>query len=215
MKNFSWRILVGVVLVLFGALALGQSLGLLTLQGDLWGLFFGLVFAGVGVGFLLILLQNTRTNWWAAIPGLTLLGLGALVALSVLNVQGDFLPALFMACIGASFVVIYLLERTRWWAIIPGGVLVSVAALILVGDAGSEWPVAVLFGGMALTFGVVALSVRPGEHSRAWAWYPAGGLAVMAVIFAATAGPLPGLIWPLALIAAGAALVAWTVIKKK
>jgi hypothetical protein len=215
MKSFSWRIIAGVMLVVFGALALMQSMGVLRMEGTLWGVFFGLLFVAAGVGFMSVLLQDRNRNWWAAIPGMTLIGLGILVTLSILNVQPEeLLPAIFMGCIGASFLIVYWLDRQRWWAIIPGGAVVSIAVMILFAQTGS-WPAVILFGGLALSFGLVAISVRPGEPSRTWAWYPALAMVVLAAIVASTSGPLPGIIWPVILIVAGLGMVAWTLLGKR
>lgn len=215
MKSFSWRIIIGAVLVLFGVLALLQSLGVLQYEGTLWGVFFGLVFAAAGAGFMMALFQDKVNHWWAAIPGMTLIGLGVLMTLAVLNVKPDeLLPAIFMGCIGASFLIVYLLDRTRWWAIIPGGAVTSIAVMILFAQTGS-WPAVILFGGLAISFGLVAMTVRPGDRSRSWAWYPALAMLVLAAIVASTAGPLPGLIWPILLIAAGLGMVAWTLMGKR
>jgi hypothetical protein len=86
--------------------------------------------------------------------------------------------------------------------------------MILFAQTGS-WPAVILFGGLAASFGLVAISVRPGEHSRSWAWYPALAMVVLAAIVASTAGPLPGIIWPIILIVAGLGMVAWTFLGKR
>ena len=215
MKQNAWRIILGVVLVLLGALALLQNFANFTFEGTWWGLVFALIFAGVGVGFLTTLFADRKANWWAAIPGLTLIGLGVLIALAVLNVKPDeLLPAIFLGSIGASFWVVYFSDRARWWAIIPGGVLVSLAVMLLFTNAG-DWVAAVFLGGMAITFGLVALLNAPNERPRTWAWWPAGVLAVVAVIIATSAGPLPGIIWPILLIGAGLVMVAWTLVARR
>lgn len=220
MKWFNWRVVVGAVLVLFGGLYLLQSFGVIPgrpgqFEGQAWGIFFGVLFLVVGVSFLPLVFQDRLKNWWAVIPGLTLIGLGLLILIEMLW-PGDhpWVAALFLGGIGLSFLVVYLLDRSRWWAIIPAGVLLSLTVLIAVADEGI-WPVIVLFGGMAVTFGAVALTAKAGDPSRAWAWYPAGILALLAVIFGATSEPLPGIIWPILLIAAGLVLVGWTLLRPK
>ena len=72
-----------------------------------------------------------------------------------------------------------------------------------------------LFGGMAITFGLVALLTVPNERPRTWAWWPAGVMAVLALIVATTSSPLPGFIWPILLIGAGLLMVAWTLVAKR
>jgi len=212
----AWRVILGVVLVFLGALALLQNFGQVRFEGTLWGIVFGLIFAGAGAGFLVSFFQDRKMNWWAAIPGLTLLGLGVMIVLGAMNFQPDeLLATIFLGSIGASFWLVYFTDRTRWWAIIPGGVLVSVAALVLFERFGESWPVIILFGGMAVTFALVALLVGPGEKPRTWAWYPAGVMGVLAVIMGITAGPLPGIIFPVLLIAAGLVMVGWTFLAKR
>jgi len=212
--NFTWRVMVGAVLVIFGVLALLQNFAGWNLEGTGWGIFLAVLFGVVGAGFIVSYLQDRSHSWWAVIPGFTLMGLALLVLLGVMKVTpNELLPALFMGSIGASFWVIYLSDRTRWWAIIPGGVLVSLALLILLSQQGS-WPAVILFGGMAVTFSLVALLAGPADKPRTWAWWPAGSLAVLAVIVATTTGPLPGLIWPILLIGSGLLMVVWTLFRK-
>jgi hypothetical protein len=90
----------------------------------------------------------------------------------------------------------------------------SIAVLILFADQGS-WPAAILFGGMAATFGAVALTANAVEKPRTWAWWPAGVLAVLAVIIATTSSPVEGFIWPILLIGAGLVMVAYTLVNKR
>jgi hypothetical protein len=106
------------------------------------------------------------------------------------------------------------MDREKWWAIIPAGAMLSLTALLFVSDQGS-WPAVVLFTGLAITFGLVATLVQPGRPQRAWAWWPAGALAVLAVIVAASAQPLTGIVWPILLISAGALLIVWTFFGKR
>lgn len=193
--------LIGLALVAVGVLALLQNLGLLAADiGILWAL----IFAVAGVGFLTVFVRN-RAQWWALIPGCTLVALGALILLQ------DLIPtapepwggALFLAGISLSFWLIYLSDRAQWWAIIPGGALLTVALI-----AGLSTTLAgptlggVLFLGLALTFGLVALLPTHREYTR-WAVYPAGVLLVMALLSMAAMEQLALYLWPAALILAG------------
>ncbi len=215
MKNNVWRIVLGVILVLFGALALLQNYTGFVLQGDWWGIVFALIFAGAGAAFLASFFADRKTNWWAVIPGFTLIGLGLLIVGGLLNFRPEgVLPGIFLGSIGASFLVIYFSDRVKWWAIIPGGVLVSLAIMLIAG-ANDNWAPVILFAGMAVTFGLVATMNEPGGRPRTWAWYPAGAMAVLAVIIASTSGPLTGLIWPILLIGAGLVMVAWTLVARR
>jgi len=156
MKRDQATIIWGVALVLAGLLFLFQSLGWLGNVGDVvWALGFGLagaVFCGVFV--------HNRAQWWAIIPGLSLLGLAALVGLGAADGQlADIIGApIFLGAIGASFWVVYLTQRTFWWAIIPGGVLLSVALMVFLEGLNLPYDFAfVLMLGIAATFGAVSL----------------------------------------------------------
>jgi hypothetical protein len=212
-SNMTWRIMVGAVLVIFGILALLQNFAGWSLEGPLWGFFVAALFGVVGGGFVVSYLQDRGHSWWAVIPGFSLLGLALLVLLGMLRVSPDeLLPAVFMGSIGASFWVIFFSDRTRWWAIIPGGALVSLALLILFSNQGS-WAAMILFGGLAATFGLVAL-LAPADRPRTWAWWPAGSLAVLSIIVSASLQPLQGWVWPLALIVAGLVMVGWSFFRR-
>ena len=105
-----------------GLYLLLQNLGIFTptISGAIWAPLFGLG----GMAFLLVFIFN-REQWWALIPGLTLLGLAVLVAFG--DRLGTLGAAIFMAFIGLSFILIYALHPEFWWAIIPAGSLFSVA----------------------------------------------------------------------------------------
>lgn len=207
----NWRALVGILMIAMGVVALLQSLKVITFEGDVWLWVFALIFAVVGLGFLLFLFSAPKQNWWAVIPGLTLLGLGALMILEGLpGVQGEWPAAVFMGAIGLSFVVVFLLDRSRWWAVIPAGTLLSIVLMILLPDLGG-WTASILFAGMAVTFGVVALM---GQGKMQWAWIPAGALAAFALFIPTVEGGMPWMVWPVALIAVGAYLIGRSLLKK-
>lgn len=175
MKNLNWRALVGVLLILFGSIALLQALKVVTLKGDLWSWAFAAIFLVAGVIFLNTFVQDSKNNWWAAIPGCTLAGLGAMIALQ--NIPGfisQIAVMIFLGAIGLSFILILLVQRSFWWALIPGGVMLSVALLVglsFLPGFNSPW---LMFLGFAATFAAVALYTRrPGEGFFHWAWIPA------------------------------------------
>jgi hypothetical protein len=204
LKLLESRIFWGVVLIIGGVLFLLQSLfGI-----QLGGLFWSIVFVLGGLFFLSVFFAN-RANWWAIIPGFTLIGISATI------VTGELFPSLagtrggsfVLGAIGLSFLVIYLLNREFWWAIIPSGVLLTLAIVIslesLLTDTGF---VSLFFLGMALTFAIVALVPNP-EGRMQWPWIPAGILGLMGIIFGAFSGEFMVYLVPLALILGGGILI--------
>jgi hypothetical protein len=213
--KLNWRILVGVIILVFGGLMLLRQLEVLPIDAPMWQFIFPALFATSGVAFLVVLIAS-KQNWWAAIPGLTLLGLGGLIGLDMIpGFPGDLGAAIFLACIGLSFWIIYILDKTRWWAIIPGGTLVSVAALVasetlLGGDGG----VGIMFLGFAITFALVAL-LPNGSKPMKWPWIPAGVLFVMGAAFLSSVEGWMSYILAGGMVLIGAGLIVFTLIHRK
>ena len=218
MKNAKGYIILGIVLIVLGALALLQNLGVLNFYGLLpyisiapdaviAQMIVALLFGGIGLIFLVVFILNINQNWWAVIPGFTLLGLAGLIAFG--EQLGAAGASMFLGAIGLSFVVIYLLRREFWWAIIPAGVLLTLAVMIVVIEAAPNNSMigpAFLFFGLPLTFGLVYL-LPSEEERRTWALYPAGILAIIGVLLLLSLGNLINVIWAVALIVGGAYLL--------
>lgn len=198
----------GVLLMALGAFFLLQVTGIF---GALSSLFWSLAFAAAGAVFLYVFLTGMHTRWWAAIPGFTLLGLAATVFYDRFAPPffSDIGGAVFLASIGAGFIAIFFTNREQWWAIIPGGALLSVAGVVLVSQANIGFlnPASVLFIGLGITFGLLGMMSTYLNTNLRWAYIPAAIMLVMGiVIFTPFVGAL-GWIWPLALIAGGAYLI--------
>jgi hypothetical protein len=193
-----------------------QQLNVFTIHGDLWSFIIAAFFATAGIAFLVVLIANKR-NWWAAIPGMTLLGLAVLIGSATLfpALDGTFAAALFMAFIAAGFWIIFFLNTQNWWAVIPGGTLLSVAALIAVSSIGEgTLGVGLMFTGMALTFGLVALLPNGGNRMR-WPFIPGGILLIMGLSFLFAVGSWFRYLLPGGLILVGIVLIALTVLRQK
>lgn len=182
MKRLDGRVYGGILLILGGLALLLQKLypGLLVFE-NVPALYVGVGFWIAALFFLFFLL---RGEWWAAIPALTLAGIGTAIAFA--DLLGPWMPSVIVGGIGLSFLLVYLVRRDFWWALIPGGVLLSVALGIGLETTtpGLNFP-AVFFLGLGVTFALVALLGRQG-----WSWWPAGILAALGVIFLT---PLAGL----------------------
>ena len=206
MKRIEGSIIFGTALVCIGVLFLLQNLGVL---GALAGLLWALLFAGGGAAFLLAF-AGAPARWWALIPGFTLLSLGALIGLQELfpALAGPWGGALFLGGISMGFFAVELTDRTRWWALIPAGVLLTLA---LIAGLSAYWngPEVgwVLFLGLALTFGLVAIVPTPHGYMR-WALFPAGVMLAMALLGLAFTSEVVSIFWPAALILAGLLLAA-------
>lgn len=208
MKRNTGYIGLGILLVLVGVLFLLQNFGVFgTFNNLVWIVLFGLA----GLAFLAVFVSNTQ-QWWPVIPGFTLLGLAGTIAVTsqpeaiqrgVIN-AGTLGGALFLGAIGLSFWVIYLTHREHWWAIIPGGTLITLALVAGLADSlPGEASGGVFFLGLAITFALIYLLPTP--HGRmVWAWIPALVLAIMGVMLIGTMGQFINFMWPAILIVLGA-----------
>lgn len=206
---FGWRALVGLLLLLVGALLMLDVTGVLHMGSLVWG---GVAVVGAAL-FVIVWLRN-RAHWWAFIPAGALLGFAVpLLAPSlstVTSMDGNHVGALFLAFLGLGFGGAYLANRTMWWALIPMGSLWTVAIVALL-DAripdGEPSIGSVMFFGIAATFLLVAFAPGGHERMRPWALIPAFMLALVGVLIAGSYTMLLNLIGPLTLMAIGIGLL--------
>ena len=198
MKKDQSRLILGGALILAGILFLLQELNIL---GNAFQ-YLWLILMAAGAAVFIWIYFTKKEQWWAIIPGLTLLGL----SLSGLDSLFNFYPgsnwtgALFLGCIGLAFWLIYLRRQDQWWAIIPGGVLLTLAAVAGL-DNILDWSEVIFFLGLAGTFALVG--ILPNQLDTRWAFIPAAVLAVLGVALFAPFKSVMLLIWPVALIALG------------
>lgn len=216
MKNrSSASLLGGVLLILAGIIFLLDNLGFVNLE-SLWEGVWALIFLAGGAAFLFVFVQNTE-QWWALIPGFSLLGIGGQIAIAMSSLRFlDFLDgAIVLGGISLGFLVVYALQREQWWALIPGGILASLAAMILFENLwpGPEW-VIVMFFGMAATFALVGLMKTKAGVRMTWAFIPAGVLFLIGLLVFGPSFGVTNLLFGLALIGVGGYLLLRTVVAK-
>jgi len=193
----------GILLIAAGVIFLLNNLGMITVN---WEMYIGPLFAVGGLVFLLVFILNTN-DWWALIPGFVLIAIGVIIFMNQSLPAGSELwsGAVFLGLLGLAFLLIYAFHRDNWWAIIPGGVLLTLAGVTLFPDEGVLAGV-VFFVGMAATFGLVYILPKPAGRLT-WALYPAGILLVIGILVFLGAENLMGFIWPVALLIAGGYIV--------
>jgi len=201
MKQYRWRLGLGILLIAGGTLFLLGNLGL---WASLVGLLWLVCLSAVGVGLLLVY-QADRKRWWALIPGFLLLGLAASgVAARVFPwVAGGVGSALFLGTFGFGFVAVYLADRGQWWALIPAGVFWTAgmaAGLWSVTQSGDTGGLTLV--GLGLTFVVLYLAPTP-QGQQQWAIIPGVVLLVAGLVVSMTSGSVLKYVWAGALIAAG------------
>jgi hypothetical protein len=205
-----WALIPAWAMFLFGTVTLLSE----HVNGNLIG---ALVLYGIALPFLVVYLNN-RSFRWALIPAAALGFVGTIPLLDTV-VGGDWMGVAVMLLFAAVFLFVYFRWNFNWWAIIPGGIFLSIAVTVFLGILLPENnPIVegiltgVLLLGFGLTFG--ALWLLREKHTTAWARYPAIGLLVAAVL-AFIFGSNSNLFWAIALLAAGAVLVVYSLLQRK
>ena len=203
MKKPLSAIILGVFLVIFGGLLLLQNFDLVDFS---WDIVMAILFGLGGLAFLSVFVLKP-VQWWALIPGFTLLGLGSVITIDYYRPGSDLGGAVFLGAIGLSFCLIYLSHRVNWWALIPGGSLLTLALVAGVSSAshGNDEGWIFLFG-MGLTFALVYIIPTPAGRMH-WAAIPAGIFLVLGLITAADTVTVFKYIWPAAIILVGLVLL--------
>lgn len=208
MRAMGSRLFWGVLLLFAGVLLLLEAFGV-TAASPLWAL----LFLAAGAVFLHAFLAD-RGSWWAAIPGFALVGLAATSAWETLAPRGyeEQGGALLLVGIGLGFLAVYLSEHARWWAVIPGGAILSVAVVAFLAPLLSGATLAgILFLGLGLTFGLLVVLPTPGGRTSGgrmlWPIAPAALGVFVGALVAGGAGWGLAYLWPVALILGGLYLV--------
>jgi hypothetical protein len=201
MKVLGSRIFWGGLLILAGVLFLLDNMGLITIGEMIWAILLGLG----GIAFLTVFITD-RQHWWALIPGCTLVGVSITLFLEFFwpEVGSVASGLIILGSIGLAFLIIYLLNWENWWALIPAGVLLTLAVVAVFDEIYPQMDTgSVFFVGLGLTFAALALLPNPIGQMR-WAFIPAVILIVIGIVMAAVQFPVLSVVFALALILVGA-----------
>jgi len=214
MPRIQPRIVGGALLIALGVLILLQQLGIFSAGVNL---LLAVVLAVAGVYFLGVFFSATSARWWAALPGVIFLDLAVLMVLGMVSPTLACTPSLggwvlscsqlagvvFLGGLGLSFWAVYAASRAQWWAVIPAGVLTTLALVTLASSGPNGGLVGgVFFLGLAGTFLLVGLLPTPGQR-MGWAFIPAAIFFALGVVLIAALTEFTGAVWGLALMALG------------
>ena len=214
MAKKSNQILVGSLLVFAGIIFLIQQIFHLPVGA----LFVSMFFAAGAIIFLFVALKKTD-NWWAFIPGFTLMGLALLIAGSTffrefINYYGG---SLFLGSIALSFITILIVKPSNWWAVIPAGVLATLALIAGIRGGHGMLQGGLFFAGIGATFAAVGL--MPVGRKEKWPWIPASICFILGTLILIGSGALAntifGWIWALAFLGVGVYLIVRSALKGK
>ncbi len=111
-------------------------------------------FTGISLAFWYLYVTD-RERWWAIIPGGVLLTLGIVSLLD--NVPGRETGGTFLLGLGLTFILVAILPggHSRWWALIPGTILLILGAITgtpFIGFAQYFWPILLIVLGAFFVF---------------------------------------------------------------
>ena len=171
----------GLLLILFGALLILQNLNIF--KGDARNILWAIIFGGLGIYFLTKYFSN-RTNWIWIIPGIAFIGFVISNAIQLVpNTNENISGIISTAGIGISFLLVYLISRENWWALIPSGIFLSLSAMSLLEEFEfTEFDTdGILFLGLGVTF--LLLYVLPNPSGRLkWAIIPASIMLLLGIL---------------------------------
>lgn len=125
-----------------------------------------------------------KTNRSGTFFGLLAIVAGTIALLDSLGLYQlpDLAAGLLSGLAGAGFLWVYWRDRAKWWAIIPGVILLAMGLVIVVAIYGSgEWAGVLTLAGVGLAFVGVLIARR----DFWWAIIPAGTMLSLAgVVFA-------------------------------
>lgn len=204
MNKLAMRTFWGLLLIAGGIVLFLENLNLISFGGLIWSPLIGLA----SLGFLSVYVQD-RQHWWALIPGFVLLATSVTILLTEVF-PGRFELAggvVILGGIGLAFLVVFLTNRENWWAVIPAGVLFTLAAVTGLSQALQGVEIGgVFFLGLGLTFALVGVLPTPQGKMR-WAFIPSGVLLLIGLVILAAGSNLINMIWPAVLILGGLFLI--------
>lgn len=194
------RLLWGMLLILGGILFLLYELGYFLISDFAWAIILGIA----GLAFLSVFIADQR-QWWALFPGFALLiGTSVILLENVFPQWPDELGGVIaLGGIGLAFLIIFFINLENWWALVPAGVLISLAVAIgLTAFLEESLMPGVFLMGLGLTFGGISFISTPKGRMR-WALIPAVVLLVIGFILLVTLSDLMVYLLPIGLIAVG------------
>ena len=168
----------------------------------------------LAVTFLVVYLNN-RARAWALLVAYILGVLSLAPVMSTGGEKGAYFGSIFFLAIAVPFFVLYFRPDSKWWAIIPAGVMTVLAIITTLSIAGlirnenqGGFANAILMGGIAIPFAVLWL-----RHKLAWAKVVT---IVLVVVAAASVFFVSyyNIFWPVAIILGGIYLF-YTALRRK
>lgn len=169
----------GGVLILVGVLLLVETVT------DVSSWIWAIVLAGCGLGAF-GLYWSDRSDGLMLLAAYVLWAIAGLIAFVPSNILREEAVAIYvLLAIGVPFLVVFIRDRARWWALIPAYAMLAVAGVITLAESGlfsDDLVTAYVLFAIAIPFFVVYARNR----RLWWALIPGGILAAVGLTFLVT-----------------------------
>jgi len=184
MKPNLATLITGVVLITLGGFALAFEAGYLeTFSSSTWAL----ICAVASVLFLIAYFAAGVRAWGWLFPVCIFAGVSAALALTGRAPTSLWIPTLILGSVAVPFLIAYILDRSRTWALIPLFVLGVIAFIpVLSGSISADSVAGFILAMIGLPFIVVFLI-----KSEAWWAILPGGILVSIALMIVLQGRLP------------------------
>lgn len=171
----------GIALLVSGLILLGATLGVYSLDSHFS---LAVLTLAAGIGFSVAARMNTAMRW-AAIPAGLFLVYGAIQLMQAMHPgsgfsMGPFIGALVVLGLAVSILLVFKPSPSRWWPIIPSGILFFAGLEIVLQSfwsrADTDGPMVMLYG-IAITF----LAIHLVNRRSIWSLIAAGAMGLLAV----------------------------------
>lgn len=144
--------------------------GIITLDmlrvGQVFGVDFTAIFvlSAIALPFIVVYALNRR-NWWALIPAYVMLAIIGIIVLDqswiTRGMSDDLVGAFVMFAIALPFLFVYLRNTENWWALIPGGIMLTIGLGLAISAFQYVIPAALILGGLFLIVRQMSRSSAP------------------------------------------------------
>lgn len=187
----------------WGPLLIAIGIAVLLVNSRMFSLLPSIIWLAVLVGVSFTLWMVNSLPWWMRLVGV------AIIYVFAITTTGDMAGVAAIGFPALAFLALHFANVRRWWPVIPGGILASVAALAGFSELFPRWDGApILFLGFAATFTYLYLlpKLRGGQG---WALYPAIVFSVLTLVINDPRGNGFGWILPFVLIGSGMWILWW------
>jgi len=205
MKAHPTQFLIGIFLILLGVFFLLSTMGVIRWEEEFS---VAVVFFSAGI-VLLLAYYLFHKKIWALILGVLGLFIGSAIYLDESRIlPEESIGMILFLLVGLVFLNTLRQGKQKWWAIIPGGFCLIVAAHILLDMywwLPDEYHGVLFFGGSGLIFGIIYF-LKDAKYDLDWAKYPSiiafiiAGLVMLSIDFE---NLFSRVIFPIALIVIG------------